>query len=104
MEFATLQVVAAHESVTELDRLGDEISELAVHLDAATARLLELIREFDAHGGWNHGFRSCAHWLNWRVGLELGAAREHVRVARALGSLPRLTKALEWGELLHPGR
>jgi 5-methylcytosine-specific restriction endonuclease McrA len=99
MEIQTLHVVATHESMAELDRLGDEIAELAVHLDAATARLLWLIREFDARGGWNHGFRSCAHWLNWRVGLELGAAREHVRVARALGVLPRLTKALERGEL-----
>src|SRR5262249_16953205 len=29
-----------------------------------------------------------------RVGLALGAAREHVRVARALGGLPRLREAL----------
>lgn len=28
------------------------------------------------------GFRSCAHWLNWRTGLDLGAAREKVRVTR----------------------
>src|SRR5919106_931538 len=32
----------------DLDRLGDEIAELSAHLQAATARLLELIREFDA--------------------------------------------------------
>ena len=30
-----------------LDRLGDEIAELAAHLTVATARLLNLIREFD---------------------------------------------------------
>jgi Domain of unknown function (DUF222)/HNH endonuclease len=83
----------------ELDRLGDEIAELAAHLGAATARLLDLIREFDARGGWGNGFRSCAHWLGWRVGLDLGAAREHVRVARALGALPRLSAALAGGEL-----
>src|SRR5207302_1843521 len=50
-------------------------------------------------GGWNNGFRSCAHWLNWRVGLDLGAARERVRVARALGTLPLLAQALAKGEL-----
>ena len=83
----------------ELDRLGDEIAELSAHLDAATARLLDLIREFDARGGWSNGFRSCAAWLSWRVGLAPGAAREHVRVARALGSLPRLSRALALGEL-----
>jgi Domain of unknown function (DUF222)/HNH endonuclease len=83
----------------ELERLGNEIAELAAHLDAATARLLDLIRDFDARGGWGNGFRSCAAWLSWRVGLEPGAAREHVRVARALGSLPRLAQALARGEL-----
>ena len=82
-----------------LDQLGDEIAELSAHLDAATARLLTLIREFDARGGWNTGFRSCAAWLSWRVGLDLGAARERVRVARALGSLPLLAEALARGQL-----
>ena len=77
----------ALERELELRRLGDEIAELAAHLDAATARLLDLIREFDARGGWGDGFRSCAEWLTWRIGLAPGAAREHVRVARALGSL-----------------
>src|SRR5713226_27994 len=85
--------------IHELDRLGDEIAEFSAHLEAATAHLLDLIREFDARGGWNTGFRSCAHWLAWRVGLDLGAARERVRVARALGSLPRLADALAHGEL-----
>src|SRR6266536_3976573 len=83
----------------ELDRLGDEIAELSAHVEAATARLLDLIREFDARGGWNSGFRSCAAWLSWRVGLDLGAARERVRVARALGTLPLLAQALARGEL-----
>jgi hypothetical protein len=92
-------VIATPERVEELDRLGDEIAELSAHLQGATARLLDLIREFDAKGGWSTGFRSCAAWLNWRVGLDLGAAREHVRVARALGTLPRLARALASGEL-----
>ena len=87
------------ERTAALDRLGDEIPELSAHLDAATARLLDLIREFDARGGWNTGFRSCAVWLSWRVGLDLGAARERVRVARALATLPRLAQALARGEL-----
>ena len=92
-------VVPTHPRVAELDRLGDEIAELSAHLDAATARLLTLIREFDARGGWNTGFRSCAHWLSWRVGLDPGAARERVRVARALATLPLLAEALARGEL-----
>src|SRR5438046_6208501 len=82
-----------------LDRLGDEIAELSAHLDAATARLLDLIREYDAREGWNTGFSSCAAWLAWRVGCAPGAAREHVRVARALGTQPLLSQALARGEL-----
>src|SRR3989442_4646715 len=85
--------------IHELDRLGDEIAELSAHLEAATAHLLDLIREFDARAGWNTGFRSCAAWLAWRVGLDPGAARERVRVAHALGTLPLLARTLARGEL-----
>jgi hypothetical protein len=95
----SIEIRATAEPVAELERLGDEIAALAAHLDAATARLLDLIREFDACGGWNTGFRSCAAWLTWRVGLSPGPAREHVRVARALGTLPLLAQALARGEL-----
>ena len=92
-------VIPTHPRVAELERLGDEIAELSAHLDAATARLLDLIRDFDERGGWNTGFRSCAEWLAWRVGMNPGAARERVRVARALPALPRLAAALARGEL-----
>src|SRR5438309_1945826 len=76
MQIHSPTTVPTPHRVVELDRLGDEIAELSAHLDAATARLLELIRAFDARGGWNTGFRSCASWLSWRVGLDLAAARE----------------------------
>src|SRR5438874_4325924 len=85
--------------IVELERLGAEIAGLSAHLDAATARLLDLIRDFDARGGWGNGFRSCAAWLTWRIGLDPRAARERVRVARALGTLPRLAAALARGEI-----
>jgi len=83
----------------DLDGLADQIAEMSAHLDAATAHQLDLIREFDEREGWNTGFRSCAAWLAWRVGLDAGAARERVRVARALGTLPLLAQALARGEL-----
>ncbi len=99
MQVHSQPVFAPHHFPSELDQLGDEIAELSAHLDAATARLLALIREFDTRGGWNTGFRSCAAWLSWRVGLDLGAARERVRVARALETLPLLAEALAHGQL-----
>src|SRR5437879_5599508 len=72
---------------------------VTAHLNAATARLLDLIRDFDAGGGWGNGFRSCAAWLSWRVGLDPGTARERVRVARGLGALARVAEALARGQL-----
>src|SRR5881398_2929454 len=99
MEIFTSDIPRPEEPAAELDQLGDEIAELSTHIEAATAHLLDLIREFDARGGWNTGFRSCAAWLAWRVGLDPGAARERVRVAHALGTLPLLAQALARGEL-----
>ena len=78
------------ENVRRMRRIGDEIAELSAHLAAATYRMLVLIREFDEGSGWED-FRSCAHWLSWRAGLNLGAAREHVRVSRALKDLPLIS-------------
>ena len=86
---------------SEVDQLGERIAELSAQIQAATYHLLTMIREFDERSGWNTGFRSCAHWLNWRTGLELGAAREKVRVARALVELPRLSEAMRCGELTY---
>jgi Domain of unknown function (DUF222) len=83
-----------------VEELGQEIAELAVHLDAATHRLLECVRQFDAEGGWAaQGAVSCAHWLSWRIGLDPATAREKVRVARALGNLPAIDAALKSGQL-----
>ena len=86
-------------ALKDVERLGESIAELAARIQAATYQLLVLIREFDERAGWNGGFRSCAHWLNWRTGLDLGAAREKVRVARALAELPRLSAAMQRGDL-----
>ncbi len=83
----------------DLDALGERIARLSAQLQAATYQLLVMLRDFDQRGGWNGGFRSCAHWLNWRTGLELGAAREKVRVAHALATLPLLSSAMSRGEI-----
>ena len=53
-------------------RLGEEITELAAHIHAATFVLLKKIREFDELKGWNQdGVLSCAHWLQWRCGMSI---------------------------------
>lgn len=83
-----------------VEELAQEIASISAHVDAATHRLLECIRQFDDCGGWSQqGAVSCAHWLAWRVGLDAATAREKVRVARALGHLPAIDGALRVGKL-----
>jgi hypothetical protein len=83
-----------------LDQLATEICTLAGHINAANHRLLLLIAEFDRRNGWSDSAtQSCAHWLNWKCGIALGAAREKVRVARALENLPRISAAMASGAL-----
>ena len=83
----------------ETAALGDAIAELSARIQAATYELLVMVREFDEREGWGGGFTSCAHWLNWRTGLAMGAAREKVRVARALADLPQLSEAMRRGAI-----
>lgn len=84
-------------STSELEA---RITELAGHLNAANRRWLALIAEFDRRTGWNDGLtQSCAHWLNWKCGIDMGAAREKVRVAHALEQLPAIGDAMGRGEL-----
>jgi hypothetical protein len=81
-------------------KVESELVELAGHLAAGTCRFLQLLAEFDQRDGWaGPGLRSCAHWLNWRVGLSLRTARDHLRVAHALRTLPATTAAFAAGRL-----
>ena len=83
-----------------IDDIASEICTLAGHINAANHRWLMLIAEFDRRNGWSDSAtQSCAHWLNWRCGMAMGAAREKVRVARALESLPKVSAAMASGNL-----
>ncbi|HVE45565.1 MAG TPA: DUF222 domain-containing protein, partial [Acidimicrobiales bacterium] len=63
-------------------------------------RWLVLVAEFDRREGWRGwGLRSCAQWLNWKCGLSMGAAHEHVRVAHRLSELPVVRRAFSVGQL-----
>lgn len=95
----TATTMTAFES-DALEDLADEITVLAAHIHAATHRLLVLIAEFDRRRGWEPGgHRSCAHWLAFRTGIDLGTAREKVRTARALLELPATSAAMAAGRL-----
>ncbi len=83
-----------------LERLEAQICELAGHLAAATCRFLVLLGDFDARRGWaSWDMGSCAVWLSWKCQMSSGAAREHVRVARALRDLPVIRGEFAAGRL-----
>lgn len=80
--------------------IESQIVELAAQINAGTCRWLQLIAEYDRRGGWaGSGCLSIADWVAWRCAVSPRAAREHVRVARALEELPQLHSAFAVGEL-----
>ena len=83
-----------------LEKLGEQITELAAHLDAGEYRFLVLLEQFCRDDGWQAlGIASCAQWLNWRCGMSMGVAREKIRVARALPDLPQISKVFSEGKI-----
>jgi hypothetical protein len=83
-----------------VDSLEAEITALWGHINAAEYRFLKLLAEFDRLEGYaRHGLASAAHWLNWQCGIGVVAARERVRVARALEELPAISAAFEEGKI-----
>ena len=83
-----------------LEWLETQICELAGHLTAVTARFLVLLGDFDDRPGWaSWDFNSYAAWLSWKCQLTTGTAREHVRVARALRTLPVLSGGFAAGRV-----
>src|SRR3954449_7116690 len=69
-------------------------------IDAAEAEWLRLLVEFDQRGGWVlDGHVNCVSWLVDRCGLSRPAAKDRLRVARALPQRPLLAEALAAGTL-----
>ena len=92
--------ISLPDGVLAIDDLDRAIVNLSTRINAATYELLVLIRQFDERGGWlKWGFEHCADWLHWRCDLSVGAAREKVRVAHALKTLPAVSHAFREGEL-----
>jgi len=84
----------------DIDELDRSIVLLSARINAASYELLVLIRRFDERAGWlQWGFANCAEWLHWRCDLGLSAAREKVRVAHALKTLPAIALSFSRGEL-----
>ena len=97
---ADVRIAARVREEKTLDALEAQITQLWGNINAATAQFLALLTEFDRKEGWaQHGVASCAHWLSWQCGIGPVAAREKVRTARALESLPKIAEAFGEGRL-----
>ena len=86
-------------SLPELERF---VSGHAALVASETAEYLRLLAAFDRREGWRgDGVRSCAHWLNWKVGTNLRTAHEQLRVGRCLDGLPLTAAAFREGRLTY---
>jgi hypothetical protein len=83
-----------------IDDLDRAIVTLAARINAETYELLVLIRQFDERAGWlQWGLGNCAEWLHYRCDFSMNAAREKVRVAHAMKTLPDIAAAFSSGRL-----
>jgi len=83
-----------------IDELDAEIRGLVRRMTCECYRLLVLVREFDDRFAWKKwAFKSCAEWLAYRCDIGLSAAREKMRTAHALRSLPAISAAFAEGRL-----
>ena len=93
--------LVAPEALSELtdEALLDQLVHLCGHINAADYHLCTLIQELDVRNCWNRYGCSAVQWLNHRCGIAPAAARERIRTAKALVSLPLVTEAFRTGEL-----
>jgi len=83
-----------------VDDLDVAICRLVRQMNAECYRMLVLVREFDDRFGFaKWSFKTCAEWLAWRSSISLSAAREKVRTAQALRTLPAIAAAFAEGKL-----
>jgi hypothetical protein len=82
------------------ERLEADVVSWSGHLSAAMARWLILVGEHDARGLWERWeCVSMVAWLSWHCGIDTVTAREHVRVARGLRTMPVVRAAFVAGSL-----
>lgn len=77
-----------------------QLLEIGVQYSRFMQQLLALLRPFDDSGEWAlHGYRTCAHWLSAKYGIDVATGREWVRIAQKLGELPTIAASFDDGKL-----
>src|SRR4051812_5832276 len=90
---------------TELDALSTRelrsrlVADRAA-IDAAEARWLSMLAEFDRRCGWAvDGHRDCGSWLIHNCGMARSTAKDRLRIAHELHRRPVLAQALAGGKV-----
>ena len=74
------------------------VTRMAAHINLADWRFIKLIAAMERTRGWREGgYCNLGNWLDHRCGLGPGAARERIRIGRALAKLPRIDEAFRDG-------
>ena len=97
----------ALEEDPELDFIPDDphelrraVTDMAAHINLADWRFVKLVAAMDRTRSWSErGYCSLGNWLDHRCGLGPCAARERIRIGRALARLPRIDAAFRDGVL-----
>ena len=101
------ELLALEEGSGDLDFVPDDPAELrravtrmAGHINHADWRFIKLIAAMDRTRGWDErGYCNLGNWLDHRCGLGPCAARERIRIGRALARLPCIDAAFRDGVL-----
>ena len=95
------------EQAPEFDFIPDDpaelrraVTDMAAHINLADWRFIKLVAAMDRRRGWDErGYCSLGNWLDHRCGLGPCAARERIRIGRALARLPGIDTAFRDGIL-----
>ena len=98
---------SALEDAPELDFIPDDpaelrsaVTDMAARINVADWRFIKLIAAMDCRRGWDEGgYCNLGNWLDHRCGLGPCAARERIRIGRALARLPGVDAAFRDGIL-----
>jgi hypothetical protein len=87
--------------VVDIDELDDSLNQVAGHLNAQHALLVDLTTELLAHEDWwrGPGIHTPELYLAWRTGVSPERARQVVQIARRVDDLPVCLEKFRRGEL-----
>ena len=82
------------------DELRRAVTDMAARINLADWRFIKLIAAMERTRGWREGgYCNLGNWLDHRCGLGPCAARERIRIGRALERLPRIDAAFRDGAI-----